>query len=117
MRHDDIPDFTAIDHDFVRANGFVLSDIHIENDFDNFLVVGIKPDNEKNANASQVENDDVENSIINSTLRPSNCMYSLACFMNGIRVHSSDLDKRWRRFEEENLPMLMACWFVALRGE
>lgn len=101
-RHDDIPDFTAIDHDFVRANGFVLSDIHIENDSDNFLVIGIKPENEHNAHASQIENDDVESAIINSTLIPSNCMYSIACFMNGIRVHSSDLDKTWHQFEEEN---------------
>ncbi len=102
----EIVDFTAIDHNFIRAQGFIWSDVHVETDSDNILVIGLKPENERNA----IPNPEITPSPIayltRSLRKWSNCNYSRFCFFHGLKVHTGDLDKGWRDFEVANIKWL-----------
>ena len=102
----EIVDFGAIDHNFVRAHGYIWSDIHIENDSDNILVLGIKPENDRNA----IPNPKITTSPFEHLGRAldaySSCSYILLFFLHGLRVHTSDLGKDWEDFEKHNLRWL-----------
>ena len=102
----EILDFTAIDHNFIRAHGFVWSDVHVETDSDNILVIGLKPENERNA----IPNPGITFSPVTHLTRAlrkgSNCNYSRFCFFHGLKVHTGDLDRDWYDFEVANLKWL-----------
>ncbi|MFM2130547.1 MAG: hypothetical protein RL477_2093, partial [Pseudomonadota bacterium] len=107
LRHlTEIMDFTAIDHNFVRNHGFVWSDVHVETDSDNILVIGMKPENERNAIASPSVNASPEKHLRKSLRQMSNCNYSRFCFFHGLKVHVGDLDNDWYWFEVDNLRWL-----------
>lgn len=102
----EIVDFTAIDHNFIRAHGFIWSDVHIETDSDNILVIGLKPKIERNA----IPNPGITSSpvafLTRALRKGSNCNYSRFCFFHGLRVHTGDLDRDWYNFEVANLGWL-----------
>jgi len=101
-----VEDFNAIDHNFIRAHGFIWSDIHVETDSDNFLVVGLKPKDERNAIPSPKINQSPVAYLVQSLLKYSNCNYSRFFFFNGLKVHTGDLDREWNEFEVQNLRWL-----------
>jgi hypothetical protein len=102
----EVVDFGAIDHNFIRSHEFVWSDVHVETDSDNFLVVNAKPEKERNV----VPNPDITHSPITCLTqalhKPSNDAYSRFCFFHGLKVHTGDLDRDWHIFEAANLRWL-----------
>lgn len=102
----EIMDFTAIDHNFVRVHGFIWSDVHVETDSDNILVIGLKPENERNATPNPEVTLTSVKYLAQSLRKSSNCNYSRFCFFHGLRVHTGDLDRDWRNFEVANLKWL-----------
>lgn len=99
----EIVEFTAIDHNFIRNHGFIWSDVHVETDSDNILVIGLKPDDERNATPNPKVTAFPENRLARSLRQQSNCNYSRFCFFHGLKVHAGDLDRDWYRFEVDNL--------------
>ena len=107
LRHlSEIVDFTAIDHNFIRAHGFVWSDVHVETDSDNILVIGLKPEDERNATPSPGITRSPIAYLTRALRKGSNCNYSRFCFFHGLKVHSGDLDRDWYNFEVANLRWL-----------
>ena len=102
----EIMDFTAIDHNFVRVHGFIWSDVHMETDSDNILVIGLKPENERNAIPNPKGTPFPVTRLTRALRKGSNCNYSRFCFFHGLRVHTGDLDRDWRNFEVANLRWL-----------
>jgi hypothetical protein len=112
LRHlSEILEFVAIDHNFVRVHGYIWSDVHIETDSDNILVIGLKPENERNA----IPNRGITRSpvvrLTRSLYKYSNCNYSRFCFFHGLKVHTGELDADWHRFEAANLRWINAIIF------
>ncbi len=95
--------FTAIDHDFIRAHGFIWSDVHVETDSDHIMVINAKPEKERNA----IPNPEITLAPITHLARAlfesSNCNYSRFCFFHGLKVHTGELDRDWHDFEVANL--------------
>ena len=107
LRHlSEIVDFGAIDHDFVRAHGYIWSDIHIETDSDNILASSAKPEHERNATPNPKRTYSPVNNLVHALYQPSNCHYSRFCFFHGLKVHTGDLDRDWHKFEDANLKWL-----------
>lgn len=102
----EIVDFTTIDHNFIRAHGFIWSDVHVETDSDNILVIGLKPENESNATPNPRITHSPVAYLTQSLRKGSNCNYSRFCFFHGLKVHTGDLDGDWRNFEVANLRWL-----------
>src|SRR3989344_1935692 len=102
----EILDFTAIDHDFIRAHEFTWSDVHVETDSDNILVINAKPEKERNV----VPNPEITlaplNNLARALYKSSNCNYSRFCFFHGLKVHTGDIDRYWHKFEVANLRWL-----------
>jgi hypothetical protein len=104
----EIVQFGAIDHNFIRAHGFAWSDVHVETDSDNILVIGLKPAAERNATPNpRLTRSPVANLAI-SLKKPSNDIYSRFCFFHGLKVHTGNLDPSWDSFEHANLRWLAA---------
>lgn len=100
----EIADFSAIDHNFIRSHPFIWSDeVHVETDSDKFLVIGIKPRHEMNAQPSRKVNKSVEKCLAKSLFQSSNCNYSRLCFFHAMRVRIGGTPQSWRTFEAENL--------------
>lgn len=102
----EIQDFVTIDHNFIRAHGFIWSDVHVETDSDNFLVINLKPENEYNATPNPKVTRSPVSNLTKSLHKWSNCNYSRWCFFHGLKVHTGDLDRDWHDFEVENLKWL-----------
>jgi len=99
----DIKEFGTIDHGFVRAQGFLWSDIHVENDSDNFIVLALKRGNDRDVDPRPVVNFDKMATIGKMFLNSSNSSYNRFYFLNGIRVHTDDISEDWIDFEIQNL--------------
>lgn len=102
----EIVDFNAIDHNFIRAHGFIWSDVHVETDSDNILVIGLKPEKERNAVPNPRLTLTPIKYLTRSLRKSSNCNYSRFCFFHGLKVHTGDLDRDWHGFEVANLTWL-----------
>ena len=98
--------FSAIDHDFIRAHEFTWSDVHVETDSDNILVINVKPENERNVVLNPEITLDPVNHLARALYQSSNCHYSRFCFFHGLKVHTGDLDRDWHKFEDANLKWL-----------
>ena len=107
LRHlSEIVDFGAIDHNFVRVHGYIWSDIHIETDSDNILVLGLKPENDRNATPSPEITHFPFRNLGRALDAYSSCSYILFFFFHGMKVHTSDLDEDWYDLEAANLRWL-----------
>lgn len=100
----EIADFNAIDHNFIRSHPFIWYDeVHVETDSDNFLVIGIKPRDEMNAQPSRRVNRLPGKCLTKALYQTSNCHYSRFCFFNGMKVRTGGTKRSWREFETKNL--------------
>ena len=103
----EIADFNAIDHNFIRSHPFIWYDeVHVETDSDNFLVIGIKPRDEMNAQPSRKINTSVGKCLAKSLFQSSNCNYSRSCFFHAMKVRIGGTPKDWRAFEVANIGKL-----------
>lgn len=94
--------FEAIDHNFIIANGFQKSRLHIERDSDNFLVLGVKPTLEMNAVPGQALDRNIDESFTRGIFGLSNIEFHRQNFLAGICLHDSDKPDDWETFENLN---------------
>jgi len=98
-----IVEFGNVDHGFVHTHGFLWRDIHIETDSDNYIVIALKPEEDRGTDLNAGVNPDKAAAIGRMVTRSSNWSFNRFNFLNGVWAHTTGISKEWVDFEIQNL--------------